>query len=58
MKEIGIVRCIDKLGRLVIPKEIRKMYRLDKEVEIIPTESGVIIRNPDYTVEVKEKIKK
>ncbi len=31
------------------------MYNLDKEVEIIPTESGVLIRNPNYTVEVKEK---
>jgi len=29
MKSTGIVRRIDKLGRLVIPKEIRKIFGID-----------------------------
>ena len=28
MKATGIVRRLDDLGRLVIPKEIRKQYRM------------------------------
>jgi bifunctional DNA-binding transcriptional regulator/antitoxin component of YhaV-PrlF toxin-antitoxin module len=28
MKEIGIIRCIDDLGRVVIPKEIRRTMRI------------------------------
>ena len=45
MKATGVVRRIDDLGRIVIPKEIRKTLRMrecdpleiftDKEVEII-----------------------
>ena len=54
MKDIGIIRCIDRLGRLVIPKKMRDMYNLTKEVEIIPTEYGIVIRNPKYKVEMKE----
>lgn len=45
---IGITREIDNLGRMVIPKELRVMYKLDKEVEVIPTPEGVLIRNPEY----------
>ena len=29
MKELGVVRKIDGLGRLVIPKEIRKVLHID-----------------------------
>ena len=51
MKEMmGIRREVDKLGRIVIPKELRTLYRLDKEVEIICTEDGVLMRNPQYKV--------
>jgi len=28
MKETGMVRRLDDLGRLVIPKEIRRMYKM------------------------------
>ena len=47
---IGIERDIDKLGRLVIPKEYRRAYGLEKTVEIIPTEEGVLIRSKRYKV--------
>ena len=58
MKILGIVRCIDNLGRLVIPKEMRDIYNLDNEVEIISTDEGILVRNPRYVIEVKENKKK
>ena len=54
MEKIGIVRDVDNLGRIVIPKEYRKLYGLTKEVEIIATKEGVLIRNPQYEL-VKKK---
>ncbi|MBQ2862752.1 MAG: AbrB/MazE/SpoVT family DNA-binding domain-containing protein [Clostridia bacterium] len=47
---IGIVKEIDNLGRIVIPKEIRDAFKLTKEVEIILTEDGILIRNPQYVI--------
>ena len=54
MEKIGIVREVDNLGRIVIPKEYRNLYGLTKEVEIIATKEGVLIRNPQYEL-VKKK---
>ncbi len=51
---IGVVKEIDSLGRIVIPKEFRERLMLDKEVEILITESGVLIRNSKYEL-VKKK---
>lgn len=34
---IGINKEIDKLGRIVIPKEMRKLLQLENEVELIMT---------------------
>ena len=48
MDEIGIIRDIDKVGRIVIPKEWRGLYKLEGTVEIIPTTDGILIRNPKY----------
>ena len=31
MKETGIVRPVDKLGRIVIPKELRKLMNVENE---------------------------
>lgn len=50
MEGPGIHREVDKLGRIVIPKEIRMLYHLDKTVEIVCTEEGVLLRNPQYQV--------
>ena len=38
----GIKREVDSLGRVVIPKEIRKTYGLEKEVEIIAHIRGAL----------------
>lgn len=48
MEKIGIIKEIDNLGRIVIPKEHRERFRLQKKVEVIITQEGILIRNPEY----------
>ena len=50
MKQIGIIRKNDKLGRIVIPKEIRDFFDIDicEPVEIIATENGILLRKTSY----------
>ena len=57
MDKVGIVKEVDKLGRIVILKEIRERYGLDTYVEIITTTEGVLLRNPEYSL-VKKEISK
>ncbi len=45
---IGVIKEIDKLGRIVIPKEFRDRLLLEKCVEVILTKDGVLIRNSKY----------
>ena len=45
MKEIGIVRDFDAVGRIVIPKEIRdRIFGENIKAEIFSTEEGVLIK--------------
>lgn len=46
MNATGIVRRIDDLGRVVIPKEIRRSMRIREgdALEIFTTEEGIILR--------------
>ncbi len=53
--DIGIIKEIDSLGRIVIPKEIRERMFLESSVEILMTDDGVLLRNPEYEL---VKIKK
>lgn len=57
MKEhsVGIKKEIDGLGRMVIPKELRELYHLDGEVELVATEEGVLVRNPEYVLVARVK---
>ena len=56
MNNIGVVRAVDKLGRLVIPKEMRELYKLNDDVEILATDEGILVRNPKYkVVEIEDK---
>ena len=54
-KLIGITREIDKLGRLVIPKEYRDMFRLYDQVEILATADGVLIRSLQYDISFSKR---
>lgn len=55
MKKIGVTREIDSLGRLCIPKEMRALLGLHKEVELVVTKDGILMRNPKYILVEKEK---
>lgn len=46
MKSTGIIRRIDDLGRIVIPKEIRRNIRVGEgsPMEIFVTEEGVLLK--------------
>ena len=46
--KVGIIKKVDKLGRIVIPKELRERFGLTKNVEIIATELGIMIQKPEY----------
>ena len=48
MLEVCVIKEFDKLGRIVVPKEIRERFGLNDRVEIIVTESGVLLRNPEF----------
>ena len=48
MDKVGVIKEIDSLGRIVIPKEMRLLFDLNGEVEIVLTTEGLLIRNPRY----------
>ena len=57
MEKPGINKEIDSLGRLVIPKELRNLFKMETEVELVVVEEGVLVRNPKYKlVEVEEDL--
>ncbi len=53
--KIGVIKEIDTLGRLVIPKEMRDLFKFEKEIELVITENGVLVRNPEYKL-IKKNI--
>ena len=55
-EKAGIIKEIDKLGRLVIPKEFRERLKLEDSVEVLLTNEGVLIRNPEYVLVKKEDL--
>lgn len=58
MKSTGIVRRLDDLGRLVIPKEIRKQYRLKEgdSIEFYIDQDRIIIQKYDLLSRHVEEI--
>ena len=54
MKKVGVKKEINKLGRICIPKEMRKLFNLENEVELCLTKEGVLIKNPEYVLVKKE----
>ena len=51
MKATGIVRNVDLLGRIVIPKELRKAFALEPgtPVEIFVADNGIFLQHYDTT---------
>ena len=58
MKATGIVRRLDDLGRLVIPKEIRKQYRLKEgdSIEFFIDNGRIVIQKFDAMSKHMEEI--
>lgn len=56
MKATGIVRRIDDLGRVVIPKEIRRTLAIREgdPLEIYTTDGGVFFRKYEQPTEIAE----
>lgn len=48
MDKIGITKEIDDLGRLQIPKDIRERLGLKKNVQLIITKEGLLIKKEGY----------
>jgi bifunctional DNA-binding transcriptional regulator/antitoxin component of YhaV-PrlF toxin-antitoxin module len=45
---VGVKKEFDSLNRIVIPKDLRDLFNFGKEVEVIATPEGVLIRNPEW----------
>lgn len=47
MKEMGIVRRVDQLGRIVLPIEMRKVHKIEEGtlLEIINTKESITLKN-------------
>ena len=52
--KIGVKKKIDNLGRICIPKEMRKLFNLENEVELQVTKEGILVKNPQYILVKKE----
>ena len=52
MTNIGIVRKVDSLGRVTLPKELRRVFCLDKDsqIEILDTDQGILLRVPNIEI--------
>ena len=57
MEKLGIVKEIDNLGRLQIPKEIRKRLGFVDKVELIVTNEGLLIKSIEYELVNTKRIK-
>ena len=48
MEKTGIIKEIDNLGRLQIPKEIRKRLGFTEKVELVVEKEGLLIKSIEY----------
>ena len=55
MDKIGVLKEFDKLGRIVIPKELRERYGLTQTVEIVATKEGILLKSQEYILVEKKK---
>ena len=57
-EKIGVKKEIDKLGRICIPKEMRKLFGFDGEAELQVTSEGILLKNPEYILVKNANAKK
>ena len=57
MDKIGVIKEIDKLGRIVVPMDLRRRYGLEDHVEPVATKDGILIKNSGYIL-VRKNVKK
>lgn len=57
MKSTGIVRKVDDLGRVVLPKELRNVLQIDSKtaLEIYVEEDKIILRKFEASLDREEK---
>ena len=55
MEKIGIIKEIDKAGRICVPKEMRERYNLKGEIELVATTEGLLVRSQKYVLVKKEE---
>lgn len=48
VNNLGIIKEIDDLGRLQIPKDIRTRLGLKKNVQLVVTPDGLLIKSEEY----------
>ena len=54
MKTIGIIKEIDRLGRLHIPKELSVRLELSEKVELVATKEGLLIKSVEYELKKRD----
>lgn len=60
MRETGIIRRIDDLGRVVIPREIRKQFLIKEgdQLEIFVNKDEIILKKYDVSIGIKELVRR
>ena len=58
MGNIGIKKEIDRLGRICIPKEMRRLFNLESEVELQITDEGILLKSPEYILVKRNEYEK
>lgn len=60
MSETGVIRRIDDLGRIVIPKEIRKRMGIEEgdPLEIFVASEEIILRKHEISIGLKELVRR
>ena len=58
MADVGVIKEVDKLGRILIPKELRDRYGINEKIEIVALREGVLIKSPEYVLVKKQPNKK
>ena len=48
MEKLGVIKEIDSLGRLQIPKDIRKRFGFEEQVELVVVKEGLLVKNIEY----------